>query len=113
MPREWVVVDTAAREIAFGELHLVLQSDGPSVWQINRWRPGPGIIVAGDVAAECAWLSPLDRSGLNLSHGPIGVAELLPDLLGRIVGIFIDPALRSLRRVADASRPSRHAEGLR
>jgi hypothetical protein len=104
---EWIVYDTADRAVAFGELHLVLQSDGPCVWQINRWVMSPGMTLIGVSADDCACLSPLDtprtsqqRTGvaaLNLSHGPIRVVDILPDLLGRVVGILIDPALRSLR----------------
>jgi hypothetical protein len=106
---EWVVVDTTAREIVWGELYLVLQSRGPILWQINRFKAEPHGRVGDGSGRACAMLSPLNkprllpdgsldtRHSVHLSDGPICVDYLEGNLLGRVVGI-IDPQDRMERK---------------
>jgi hypothetical protein len=111
---EWVVIDTTAREIAFGELHLILHGNGPCLWQVNRITSA---IFDAATKAKCAWLSPLNKAtfqcdgplhGANchMSDGPIIIAELALDVLGRVVGI-LDPRARDDRRRAEAAERAR------
>ena len=122
---EWVVIDTHDRTAAFGELFVILQSNGPILWQIVRWTSGK---MTGD-DRPMAMLCPLaheapDRRGagrvpmpFNLSDGPIAVADIERDILGRVVAI-IDPDRRHERKWREAiharverDRAAKNAEG--
>jgi len=123
---EWAVIDTTDRAVTWGELHLVLQSKGPFLWQVNR----PYGIWARTVNPDrpTAMLSPLNRPKIlpngqidwskpvHLSDGPIYLDGLEPLLLGRVVGIFVGPdefsrrrrAIAEGRRAEDAVHRSEH-----
>lgn len=108
---EWVVVDSNDRSITFGELYFVMQSNGPHLWQINRFKHKLSSQSAED--RPVAMLSPLnkmrwlpdgtiDTTGpLFLSDGPIYIDCLERDILGRVVGL-IDPRERFDRRQREA-----------
>lgn len=100
---EFVVVDTNIREIVFGELYLVLQSNGPYLWQARRSR----------IFTDCAILAPLNgprvlpdgstdmSRPLFLGDGPIKLECLKRNLLGRVVGL-INPRERADRQRTQA-----------
>jgi len=114
--REWVVIDTTAkgRRIIWGEVYLKLQSNGPVLWQVNRFKG----TVEGSKEPH-AYLDPLNvfRGSLSdlrgdcskivhLSDGPLSLSNLRKTLLGRVVGLF-DP-----REFADRLREEAELERL-
>jgi hypothetical protein len=113
---EWAVVDATDRTVVFGELYLILQSVGPVLHQVTRFGRPESII--GYDGRPVAMLSPLnqprmmpngrvDPSGpLFLSDGPIYVDDLLPDVLGRVVGIA-NPSERFDRQLREAMAAKR------
>jgi len=96
---EVAIVDAQEREIEWGELYAMQQSNGPTIWQVcrNHWGDEPD-------SRPCAFLHPLNRprplpdggpdlSGgmLYASEGPIYLDALMGRLLGRVIGIFNEP----------------------
>jgi hypothetical protein len=114
-PGETVLVDTTDREIIFGELYLVRQSRGPRLWQITRT---PDVYRAPAESRATAFMRPLNnpvprflKDGrldpscpIHLSDGPIYLDALEEQIIGRVVGLFVelpyDPAVGRNRRTA-------------
>lgn len=97
---DFVVVDTADRQMAVGELHLILQSDGPILWQIKKETRG--VKFCGRHRNEVPYiLCPLSRTGFHLSDGWLTRAELAKNILGRVIGL-LDPRERASRQSDDA-----------
>lgn len=100
-PGEWAVIDTTDRKIEFGELYLVRQYSGPIVWHICQdglARPDGGL--------PCAMLRPvagryrtneevdiaLCTGRVYVSDGPIPLEYLQEQIIGRVIGVFREPA---------------------
>lgn len=104
---ECAVIDTGAREIEWGEVHLVLQSDGPRLWHIVRSPKWMDL-------SDCGYLTILNQprrivgpdgrdtldfsKPVHVSDGAMYLHALEPKIVGRVVGIYQTERFRERRR---------------
>jgi len=105
---ECAVIDTGAREIEWGEVHLVMQSDGPILWHIIK---PPAFLNLKD---PCGYLTVLNKPRwirgpegrletdfsrpVHISDGAMYLHALEPRILGRVVGIYETERFRERTR---------------
>jgi hypothetical protein len=104
---EDVLIDATDRAIVFGELYLVRQHRGPMIWQICRTPAAYGRTTPD---RPTAFMRPLNNpqprrlpngtlgiDGCHFSEGPIFFDALAEQIIGRVVGLFVerpyDPAV--------------------
>lgn len=110
---EIAVIDATQREIEWGELYAIRQSNGPCIWQVCRTPK-----LYGGGKRPTAMMHPLNRphmlsngeldwSGpVHMSDGPIYLDALARLILGRVIGILDEPAYDP-DRGAEAPSPNR------
>ncbi len=98
---EWVLVECTDREIVLDELYLVMQSGGPTIWQVVRVRPNH--LELNPHLAECVLLRSFQsasvlpngeidwRKPVYVSDGYIPLDYLALKTIGRVIGIYVRP----------------------
>lgn len=98
---EWAVVDCNDRTISHGEVYLLRQGRGATIWQVCNETEAQRQSRC-DPSGRCVWLKPLDnpRSAedamrrvmagrrVHMSDGPAQADWIASLIIGRVVGMY-------------------------
>ena len=101
---DMAVIDFNDRDLVPGELYLLLNGNGPQLWQIV-YEPKTNRERMGRARGDCVWMHPLnrprskaecdrwvrERRPLRTSDGPLKTEALPETMLGKAIGFYCNP----------------------
>ena len=105
---DFALVDTGDRQIAWGELYLVAQMNGPILWAVckprgiwadhgaNPDRPTAMLRpLAGRYRTNEEAIQAMREGRAYMSDGPIYLEALQEQIIGQVIGLYEQPKPRS------------------